>query len=49
MIEQFDYLGILHEFNLEAEDPDNLPPDDYEMGATILPKPFKIVLKHRIQ
>lgn len=41
------FTGILHEFSLHPEDLNKIPEDNYSMGATILPKPFKIIIKPR--
>ena len=42
------FCGILQYFKIEEEVPGILPSDDYIVGATTLPKPFKIRLEKRI-
>merc|ERR1712179_708193 len=43
------FCGILQYFKIEEEVPGILPSDDYIVGDTILPQPFKIRLAKRIQ
>ena len=43
------FCGILQYFKIEEEVPGILPSDDYIVGATTLPQPFKIRLVKRIQ
>eukprot|EP00088_Acartia_fossae_P025481 TRINITY_DN26303_c0_g1_i1.p1 TRINITY_DN26303_c0_g1~~TRINITY_DN26303_c0_g1_i1.p1 ORF type:complete len:106 (+),score=18.04 TRINITY_DN26303_c0_g1_i1:2-319(+) len=47
-IELFQFFsGIMQNFTILPEDPDNLPSEEYIMGVTITPKPFKCILSPR--
>jgi cytochrome P450 len=42
------FAGLLQQFRIEEEVPGILPTDDYLMGATTLPQPFKIRILKRV-
>ena len=41
------FAGLLQHFKIEEEDPGVIPSDNYIVGATTLPEPFKIRLVKR--
>ena len=41
------FAGLLQHFKIEEEDPGVIPSDNYLVGATTLPEPFKIRLVKR--